>query len=131
VSASQLNEGATFSETLLGLNLSGTAETARFDEFIKASVINEALITDDVLNTVHAFYPANTELLAFSTGDSLFDRASAHYGDQNFLSARRRFVDVASALQPVFAYHFREFIPGNNPKFGGASRFCGRALLYL
>ncbi|KAI0053477.1 alpha/beta-hydrolase [Auriscalpium vulgare] len=120
IAGTNLNEGATFSSSLLDLNLSGTAQDARFDQFVKDSVIDQTKITSDVLARIHTLYPANTESLPFSTGDSLFDRASAWYGDNMFLAARRRFVQKAAASAPVFAYHFREFIPGNNATFGVA-----------
>ncbi|KAI0067181.1 alpha/beta-hydrolase [Artomyces pyxidatus] len=120
IAGTNLNEGASFSSSLLGLNLTGTAQDAAFDQFVKASVIDQTKITGDVLDNIHSLYPANTPTLPFSTGDSLFDRASAWYGDNMFLAARRRFVASAAKFQPVFSYHFREFIPGNSPTFGVA-----------
>lgn len=86
---------------------------------MKASNIDESKITHDTLNEILHAYPANTEQLAFSTGDSLFDRATAWYGDSMFLAPRRRFTAAAAKLQPVFAYFFTEFVPGDSPKLGG------------
>ncbi|KAI0321758.1 alpha/beta-hydrolase [Amylostereum chailletii] len=120
IAGTNLNEGATFTDTILGLNSTGAAQDSLFDKFILESVIDQTKVTSDVLSRIHSLYPANTPTLPFSTGDSLFDRASAWYGDNMFLAARRRFVDSAASLQPVFAYHFREFIPGNNVTFGVA-----------
>jgi hypothetical protein len=68
-------------------------------------------------------YPANTKQLPFSTGDSLFDRAAAWYGDNMFLSARRRFTVAAARRQPVFSYLFTEFLSGDSPKLGGKRIF--------
>jgi hypothetical protein len=117
-----LNEGNTFSETLLGLNLTGQAQTSRFDQFITGSLVDPTTATKDVLDRIHALYPANDPQLPFSTGDSLFDRAAEWYGDNMFLAARRRFVNSAAEHQPVFAYHFREFIPGSDITLGGQSQ---------
>ena len=100
--------------------MSGSAEVAAFEQFVKASQIDESKVTQDVLYDIVNFYPANTEQLPFSTGDSLFDRAVAWYGDSMFLAPRRRFTDAAANLQPVFAYFFTEFVPGDSPKMGGA-----------
>lgn len=122
----QVNEGATFSTSVRGLGLSGTAETNAFVNFIGHLVIDNSTITNDVINTFIAQYPANdpTEDAPFNTGDSLFDRAENWYTNQMFLSPRRFFFQHASALQPMFAYYFREFIPGNNPAFGGKYKIC-------
>ncbi|EIM91451.1 alpha/beta-hydrolase [Stereum hirsutum FP-91666 SS1] len=120
IAGTNLNEGNSFSASLLGLNLTGYTQDLAFDNFVRASVIDQTLITSDVLDQFHKFYPANdpSEGAPFNTGDSLFDRAAAWYGDFMFLSARRRFLDVAASLQPTFVYHFREFIPGNNVTLG-------------
>ena len=86
---------------------------------MKATTIDESKITQDTLDKIVHAYPANTEQLPFSTGDSLFDRASAWFGDSVFLAARRRFTVAAAKLQPVFTYLFTEFVPGDSPKLGG------------
>ncbi|KAI0035419.1 alpha/beta-hydrolase [Vararia minispora EC-137] len=112
------NEGTSFSTPLLGLNLTGAAQDEAFDGFIRGSLVDGSTVTDDILKKIHELYPANTPQLPFGTGDSLFDRAGAWYGDNMFLAARRRFVAIASTLQPVFTYHFREQIPGNNITLG-------------
>jgi hypothetical protein len=85
---------------------------------VKASVIDESKITQDTLDEIVHAYPANTEQLSFSTGDSLFDRAAAWYGDSMFLAPRRRFIAAAAKLQPVFTYFFKEFVPGDSPELG-------------
>jgi hypothetical protein len=99
--------------------LSGSAEVTAFEQFVKASTIDESKITQDTLDEIVHTYPANTEQLSFSTGDSLFDRASAWYGDSMFLAPRRRLTAAAAKLQPVFTYFFTEFVPGDSPELGG------------
>lgn len=86
---------------------------------MKASQIDESKIVQDTLDKIVRAYPANTEQLPFSTGDSLFDRAAAWYGDSMYLAPRRCFTAVAAKLQPVFTYFFTEFVPGDSPKLGG------------
>ena len=86
---------------------------------MKASTIDESKITQDTLDEIVHAYPANTEQSSFSTGDSLFDRAAAWYGDSMFLAPRRRFIVTAAKLQPVFAYLFTESVPGDSPELGG------------
>lgn len=122
IAGTNLNEGASFSSTLLGLNVTSSAEDAALDQFVEASVIDQTKITADVLAEFRSLYPANDSSLGapFNTGDSLFDRAAAWYGDFMFLASRRRFFQQAAPLQPIYSYHFREFIAGNNPAFGVA-----------
>ena len=117
----QINEGATFSLSLRNLGLSGAAETAAFDNFIGHLVIDNSTLTTNILDEFHSLFPANDLSLGapFATGDSLFDRAEAWYTDIMFLSPRRLFFQHGSPLQPMFAYYFGEFIPGNNISLGG------------
>ena len=70
-------------------------------------------------------YPANDTSLggAFHTGDDLFDRAEAWYTDNMYLSARRLLFNKAAAFQPLYAYFFEEFIPGNDKTLGGVPLF--------
>ncbi|KAN0113404.1 Alpha/Beta hydrolase fold [Russula decolorans] len=119
IAGTNLNEGTSFSTSLFGLGLSGSAEVTAFEQFVKASNIDESKITQDTLDEIVHAYPANTEQLSFSTGDSLFDRAAAWYGDSMFLAPRRRFTAAAAKLQPVFTYFFTEFVPGDSPALGG------------
>ncbi|KAK0480364.1 alpha/beta-hydrolase [Armillaria novae-zelandiae] len=116
------NEGTTFSTTLLGLDVPASEEDATFDNFVNHLVIDNSSLTPDLFTEFHKLWPANDSSLGapFNTGDSLFDRAEAWYTDEMFLSPRRLFFEHASALQPMYAYHFREFIPGNNPELGVA-----------
>jgi len=114
-----MNEGTSYSTSLFGLGLSGSAEVTAFEQFVKASQIDESKITQDTLDEIVHAYPANTEQLSFSTGDSLFDRAATWYSDSMFLASRRRFTVAAVKLQPVFAYFFTEFVPGDSPQLGG------------
>jgi len=122
IGGTNLNEGTTFSSTVLGLGLSGTAQTDAFKNFIGHLVIDNSTLTNDVVNEFVELFPANDPSLGapFNTGDSLFDRAATWYTDQMFLAPRRFFFQHAAALQPTFAYFFTEFIPGNNPVNGVA-----------
>ncbi|KJA16856.1 hypothetical protein HYPSUDRAFT_147181 [Hypholoma sublateritium FD-334 SS-4] len=116
LAGTNVNEGTTFSGSVRGLGLSGAAEQAAFINFIGHLVIDNSTITTDVYNEFVNLYPANdpAEGAPFNTGDSLFDRSAAWYTDEMFLSPRRFFFQHASSKQPMFAYYFREFIPGNN-----------------
>ncbi|KAA1467555.1 alpha/beta-hydrolase [Dentipellis sp. KUC8613] len=122
IAGTNLNEGNSFSTSLLGQGLTGEAQDDAFDTFVLKSVIDETKVTSDVLDKIKTLYPANdsSQGAPFNTGDSLFDRAAAWYGDNMFLAARRRFFEKAAPLQPIFAYHFREFILGNNITLGVA-----------
>lgn len=117
----QVNEGTTFSGSVRDLGLSGAAEQAAFINFIGHLVIDNSTITTDVYDEFVTLYPANdpAQGAPFNTGDSLFDRSEAWYTDQMFLSTRRFFFQHASSKQPMFAYYFREFIPGNSIVKGG------------
>lgn len=117
----QLNEGTTFSLSVLGLHTPPAMEDAVFDNFIGHLILDNSTLTTNVLDEIHTLYPANDSALGapFNTGDSLFDRAEAWYTDNMFLSPRRLFFGKAAALQPLFGYFFTEFIPGNDPTLGG------------
>ena len=80
------------------------------DQFIGELILDNRTLTQDVLDTINAFYPANDSSLdaPFNTGMSLFDRGAAFYGDNMFHAARRRFFDSAADLMPLFGYHFTE-----------------------
>ncbi|KAF9048753.1 alpha/beta-hydrolase [Panaeolus papilionaceus] len=120
IGGTNVNEGTFFTASVQNLKLSSTAETAAFQNFIVNSVIDNSTLTSDLLTIYERLYPANdpAEGAPFNTGDSLFDRTSAWYTDQMFLSVRRNFFNHASSLQPMFAYYFGEFIPGNDIKLG-------------
>lgn len=98
-------------------------EDEALDQFIGELILDNSTLTRDVLEKINSLYPANDSILdaPYNTGDSLFDRAAAFYGDNMFHAARRLFFDKAADIQPLFGYHFTEFIPGNNITFGGAS----------
>ena len=117
----QLNEGTRFSLSLLNLNTPPAQEAAVFDDFILQLLIDPTPVTSDVLDQINMFYPANDTSLGgpFNTGDSLFDRASAFYTDNMYLTPRRLLFDKAASTQKLFAYYFTEFIPGNDPTLGG------------
>lgn len=119
-----VNEGTSFSKTLLGVTTPDTsAEDEALNNFIGRLLIDNSTLTTDVLSHIDELWPANDPLLGapFNTGDSLFDRAAAWYTDEMFLGPRRLFFEnAAKKQQQVFPYYFREFIPGNNVTFGVA-----------
>lgn len=119
--STKVNEGTTFSESVLGLNLTGTAQDDAFVDFVGHLFIDNSTLTNDVYDKILEMWPANDPLLGapFNTGDSLFDRAEAWYTDAMFLSPRRLFFENAAPLQPMFAYYFREFYPGDDFTLGG------------
>ena len=98
-------------------------ETAAFDTFIRRLFIDPSTITEDVFDSINQFYPANDSSLGgvFNSGDSLFDRAEAWYTDNMYLSPRRLLFHKAAPLQPLFAYFFKEQIPGQDPTLGGGT----------
>ena len=105
----------------MNLGVAPDQEDAAFDNFILHLLIDPAPVTSDVLSRIHTLYPANDSSLGgrFNTGDSLFDRAAAWYTDNMYLTPRRLLFDKAASTQPLFAYFFEEFIPGNDPTLGG------------
>ncbi|KAF7327419.1 Carboxylic ester hydrolase [Mycena kentingensis (nom. inval.)] len=119
-SNARVNEGTTFSPTLKNLNLTGSAQDAAFETFIGHLVIDNSTIPTSVYAKSVALWPANDPALGapFNTGDSLFDRGEAWYTDIMFLTPRRSWFEAASARMPMFAYYFREFIPGTDPSLG-------------
>ncbi|EKM61505.1 uncharacterized protein PHACADRAFT_248163 [Phanerochaete carnosa HHB-10118-sp] len=120
LAGTNLNEGATFSESLLGLSVPPSEEDTTFDTFVCNLLIDPSTVTNSTLDVLHTLYPANDSSLggAYNTGDSIFDRGEAWYTDNMFLSARRLLFEKAAPFQPLFAYFFTEFIPGNNRTFG-------------
>ncbi|PSS29745.1 hypothetical protein PHLCEN_2v2893 [Hermanssonia centrifuga] len=116
----KLNEGTSFSQSLLNLNTPSAEEDAAFVTFIKDLMIDPSTITNSTFDTLISLYPANDSSLggAFNTGDSLYDRGEAWYTDNMYLSARRLLFAKAAPLQPLFAYFFEEFIPGNPTDLG-------------
>ncbi|KAJ7841384.1 alpha/beta-hydrolase [Mycena olivaceomarginata] len=117
---SNVNEGTTFSGTLRNLGLVGASQDEAFKQFIGHLVIDNGTLTPDMYAKSLALFPANDPTLGapFNTGDSLFDRAEAWYTDLMFLTPRRSFFQRAAPLQKMFAYYFREFIPGSDPALG-------------
>lgn len=120
LAGTNLNEGTTFSSSVRNLHTPPDQEDAAFDNFILRLLIDPAPVTSDVLSQIHALYPANDSSLGgpFNTGDSLFDRAEAWYTDNMYLTPRRLLFDKAASTQNLFAYFFKEFIPGNDPSLG-------------
>ncbi|KAJ7865269.1 hypothetical protein B0H13DRAFT_2067947, partial [Mycena leptocephala] len=120
IGGSNVNEGTTFSGTVRNLGLVGAAQDNSFQQFIGHLVIDNSTLTPDVYAKSLALFPANDPALGapFNTGDSLFDRAAAWYTDLMFLTPRRFFFQHGAPLQKMFAYYFREFIPGNDPSLG-------------
>ncbi|TFK95046.1 alpha/beta-hydrolase [Polyporus arcularius HHB13444] len=120
LAGTNLNEGTTFSGSVKNVTVAPDEETAAFDTFLKKLFIDPSTISQDVFDTINKLYPANDSSLggAFNTGDSLFDRAEAWYTDNQYLSPRRLLFHKAAPLQPLFAYFFKEFIPGQDPTNG-------------
>ncbi|KAI0317629.1 alpha/beta-hydrolase [Amylostereum chailletii] len=120
IAGSNLNDGSIFATSLRNKNLTGAAQDSAFDAFVLASLIDTTQVTPDVLAKLHAVYPENDTSLGapFNTGDSLFDRGSAFYGDDAYTASRRRFLGSASGLQKTWGYFFKEFLPGGNPGLG-------------
>ena len=106
--------------------MTGKAQDAAFDDFVRELVIDNTTITQDVLDRFKELFPTNDPTLGapFNTGDSLFDRSEAWYTVQMFLSVRRLFFEHGALRQPMFAYFFTEFIPGGDPTLGGKSLYC-------
>lgn len=48
-----------------------------------------------------------------------------------FLTPRRFFFQHGAPLQKMFAYYFREFIPGNDPSLGGTTFFLASLFRFL
>ncbi|KAF5343312.1 hypothetical protein D9757_014160 [Collybiopsis confluens] len=117
-----LNEGTRFSVSVLGLELTGQAQDEAFINFIEHLVIDNSSLTSDVLDDILRMWPADDPTLGgpFHTGDALFDRASAWYGDEMFIAPRRLLFENAEGLQDIFAYWFQEFVPGENVTLGVA-----------
>jgi len=103
--------------------LTGKAQGAAFDNYVRELVIDNTTITQDVLDRFKELFPANDPTLGapFNTGDSLFDRGEAWYTVQMFLSVRRLLFEHGALRQPMFAYYFTEFVPGGDPIRGGKS----------
>jgi carboxylesterase type B len=123
LAGTNLNEGDTFSVSLVGMGLRGRAEDTAFKNFVRDLLIDNSTLTSDVLSTTVKLWPANDTTLGapFNTGDSLYDRGAAWYTDNIFLAPRRNlFKHAAQRGQKLFAYHFKEFIPGNDPMLGVA-----------
>ncbi|KAK0212021.1 alpha/beta-hydrolase [Armillaria fumosa] len=120
IGGTNVNEGTAFSTSLLGLDLSGNDQNAAFDNFVNEVLNLNRTLTPDLFAGLHQLWPANDSSLGapFNTGDSLFDRGEVWFTDEVFLAPRRLFFEHASASQPMYAYYFREFIPGNNPELG-------------
>ena len=103
--------------------MTGKAQDAAFDNYVRGLVIDNTTITQDVLDRFKELFPPNDPTLGapFNTGDSLFDRSEAWYTVQMFLSVRRLFFEHGALRQPMFAYYFTEFVPGGDPIRGGKS----------
>ncbi|KAK0215197.1 alpha/beta-hydrolase [Armillaria nabsnona] len=120
IGGTNVNEGTAFSMSLLGLDLSDNLQNAAFDNFVNEVVNLNRTLAPDLFAGLQQLWPANDSSLGapFNTGDSLFDRGEAWFTDEVFLASRRLFFEHVSASQPMYAYYFREFIPGNNSELG-------------
>ncbi|KAK1235953.1 hypothetical protein PQX77_000804 [Marasmius sp. AFHP31] len=120
LAGTNLNEGTGHSISLFGKGLAGNAQDAAFDDFIRRLLIDDSTVTEDVLQRTHQLWAQDDPTLGapYGTGDSLFDRAEVWYTDEMYLAPRRLFFEHAATKQDLFAYYFREFIPGNNVTLG-------------
>ncbi|KAI0785316.1 alpha/beta-hydrolase [Irpex lacteus] len=120
LAGTNLNEGTVFSSSVRNLDTPPGQENAALDTFIRNLLIDPSTVTNSTFDTINKLYPANDTSLGgpFHTGDDLFDRAEAWYTDNMYLSARRLLFNKAASLQPLYAYFFMEFIPGNDPTLG-------------
>ncbi|KAH9897858.1 alpha/beta-hydrolase [Cubamyces lactineus] len=130
LAGTNLNEGTVFSQVVRNLSVPAAQQDSAFDTFIKELFIDPSTITQDVFNTINTLFPSDDPTLGgpFHTGDILFDRSEAWYTDNMFLAARRLFFNKAASTQPLFGYHFREPIPGQDPSLGV---FHGSELILL
>ncbi|KAG6877443.1 hypothetical protein C0993_007251 [Termitomyces sp. T159_Od127] len=123
LAGTNLNEGTSFSVTLLPMN--AEARTPResdelFKTFIQALLIDNSTVTEPTFERLFELFPTSTTReIPFATGNELFDRGEAWYGDEMFVAPRRLFFEHAAPVQDVYAYRFAEFIPGNNITLGG------------
>ncbi|KAG6895346.1 hypothetical protein C0992_001719, partial [Termitomyces sp. T32_za158] len=122
LAGTNLNEGTSFSVTLLPMN--AEARTPResdvlFETFIRALLIDNSTVTQPTFQRLFELFPTTTTRdIPFATGNELFDRGEAWYTDEMFVAPRRLFFEHAAPVQDVFTYHFAEFIPGNNVTLG-------------
>ncbi|KAI0317612.1 alpha/beta-hydrolase [Amylostereum chailletii] len=123
IAGSNLNDGSRFSTTTRNQNLTGAAQDDAFSKYIlAASLIDTSKVTPDLLDKIHKVYPQNDTSLGapFNTGDSLYDRSSAFYGDNAYTAPRRRLLKKAAGTQKVWGYRFDEFITGADARLGVA-----------
>ncbi|KAJ7919389.1 alpha/beta-hydrolase [Mycena leptocephala] len=120
LAGTNVNEGTGQSRSLRDLGLAGAAQDDAFKQFMDYLVIDNSKFTPDIYAKTLAHFPADDPTLGapFNTGDSLFDRAAAWYTDIMYLTPQRSFFQHGASLQNMFAYYFREFIPGNDPTSG-------------
>jgi carboxylesterase type B len=120
------NEGAGFSLSVRNVPHAPSQEDFLFDNFIGHLILDNRTLTEPVLTRIHELYPANgtNNGAPFETGDSLFDRAEAWYTDNMYLAPRRLLFNKAIPTQTLFAYFFKELIPGNDPTLGGQPKSC-------
>ncbi|KAG6901606.1 hypothetical protein C0995_010014 [Termitomyces sp. Mi166 len=120
LAGTNLNEGTSFSVSLLPMHPRTTpASNALFETFIRELLIDNSTVTQPTFDTLDALFPT-TIRVPFATGNELFDRGEAWYTAEMFLAPRRLFFEHAAPVQNVFAYFFKEFIPGNNVTLGVA-----------
>lgn len=120
LAGTNLNEGTRLAIDVLGRSIPSSEEDEVFDKYIRDLLIDPSTVTQKTLDTIKKLWPANDTSLGgpFNTGDSLFDRAEAWYGDNMYLAPRRLFFEAAASHQPLFGYYFKEFISGNDPVLG-------------
>ncbi|KAG5353031.1 hypothetical protein C0989_010999 [Termitomyces sp. Mn162] len=119
LAGTNLNEGTIFSDSLLPMHPNTTAASnTDFETFIRALLIDPSTVTQPTFDRLEELFPTTIQV-PFATGNELFDRGEQWYTDEMFVAPRRLFFEHAAPLQNVFAYHFTEFVPGNDITFGG------------
>ncbi|KAH0585508.1 hypothetical protein H2248_008744 [Termitomyces sp. 'cryptogamus'] len=118
LAGTNLNEGTIFSDSLLPMHPNTTAASnTDFETFIRALLIDPSTVTQPTFDRLEELFPTTIQV-PFATGNELFDRGEQWYTDEMFVAPRRLFFEHAAPLQNVFAYHFTEFVPGNDITFG-------------
>ena len=80
----QLDNGTNHAQAVHSLNLSSSKKSTAFNNYISNLVIDNSLLTPDIVADIHKHYPAHdsTARGRFHTGDSLHDRAASWYTDE-------------------------------------------------
>ncbi|EIN13236.1 alpha/beta-hydrolase [Punctularia strigosozonata HHB-11173 SS5] len=107
------NEGTRLSVDVYNRTHDPADEDALFDDFVGRLILDKTTLSAETLATIRALYPANgtNNGAPFQTGDSLFDRAEAWYGDNMYLAPR---LAHGSELKLLFG---RYGVPSSHAEF--------------